>query len=378
MGGVVHEVDYYELLGVDRTASATEIKSAYRSLAKALHPDTGGTPGTFRLLQVAYDTLNDPARRAEYDRARTAAEVPAQAPHRTATRAPVRRRRPGRPRRRDFGDDPGFIPNVAEIDPDTIEWWQHAGTGKRDAPRDGAGHATLLVACGGLLLLLILLLLPVEFATPVLVIWLAMAAIVVAIGIWLVRRHLTAERANRELLDEFGEDVVFGRAGADRDQWGEQLTAELLSRYLTRLPGARIFHSLAWPGSVFADVDHAVLSGRRLVLIESKLWPPGHYSVDETGALWRDDHLFRGGATRLPGAISAYQDLLPEVEIRGAVIIYPMRAGRVTTEPEIDVPAPPMTPEQFVREIGDWLAAKPSTVDGDTFRKVLGQVVSAG
>ncbi|WP_369794670.1 J domain-containing protein, partial [Kutzneria sp. 744] len=36
------------------------MKSAYRALAKVMHPDAGGTAGTFRLLQVAYETLTTP------------------------------------------------------------------------------------------------------------------------------------------------------------------------------------------------------------------------------------------------------------------------------------------------------------------------------
>jgi hypothetical protein len=128
---------------------------------------------------------------------------------------------------------------------------------------------------------------------------------------------------------------------------------------------------------VFADVDHAVLCGRRLVLVESKLWLPGHYEADDTGGLWRNDHPFRGGALRLPQAVAAYREWLPDVQVRGAVVIYPSREGVVTASEDVpDVPAPPMTPDQFVTEMGSWLAAEPASVHRPTFRAVLGQLVT--
>lgn len=46
---------------------------------------------------------------------------------------------------------------------------------------------------------------------------------------------------------------------------------------------------------MFADVDHAVLCGKRLVLIESKIWLPGHYETAEDGRLLRNGRPFRGG-----------------------------------------------------------------------------------
>src|ERR1700756_404986 len=63
--------DYYELLGVPRKASAKDIRTAFRKLARKYHPDLN--PGDksaeekFKQLQEAYDVLSDSKKRQMYD-----------------------------------------------------------------------------------------------------------------------------------------------------------------------------------------------------------------------------------------------------------------------------------------------------------------------
>jgi molecular chaperone DnaJ len=65
------EKDYYGTLGVASTATAKEITSAYRKLAKKNHPDANpGKEEAFKEISAAYDVLGDPERRKEYDEVR--------------------------------------------------------------------------------------------------------------------------------------------------------------------------------------------------------------------------------------------------------------------------------------------------------------------
>ena len=63
--------DYYKILGIRRGATTSEVKSAYRKLARLRHPDVN--PGSekaareFALLSKAYQILKDPQERAYYD-----------------------------------------------------------------------------------------------------------------------------------------------------------------------------------------------------------------------------------------------------------------------------------------------------------------------
>jgi DnaJ-class molecular chaperone len=64
--------DHYQTLGVPRTASAEDIRKAYRELARKyhpdLHPDDEAAKGKFKQVQSAFDVLNDPGKREMYDR----------------------------------------------------------------------------------------------------------------------------------------------------------------------------------------------------------------------------------------------------------------------------------------------------------------------
>lgn len=354
------EVDYYELLGVSRDASPAEIKAAYRVRAKRTHPDGGGAHGTFQALSEAYRTLRDPVERAGYDR-------------RLSGTATLRRRRSESA----FGADAGFRPPRPRPATHTIGWWQRVDPQARVryVPSPAFGSAPGIGALAFGLIVVLPLVLPVDFPPWLLAVWLMLLAAEVGLLVVVVRRYRTAASTQRAVESEFGVRV-HGAPPEEPDQHVERLTARMLSDYLTRLPGVRIFHGLALPGSVFCDIDHAVLCGDRLVLLDSVSWLPGHYTVDGSGQVWRNGHAFRGGTVGLADHVAAYRRVLPHLDVQGVVVAYPSRAGRITTRNADGAPVPVLTPQDVVRTVGGRLADDPVTVDREAFLRVAEQVRS--
>lgn len=72
--------DYYEVLGIDKNTSETDIKKAYRKLAKQYHPDMNpgdkASEAKFKEVSEAYEVLSDPQKKANYDQFGHAASDP--------------------------------------------------------------------------------------------------------------------------------------------------------------------------------------------------------------------------------------------------------------------------------------------------------------
>jgi molecular chaperone DnaJ len=118
--------DYYEVLGVSRTADDKEIKAAYRNLAKRLHPDAN--PGdksaehAFKEVGEAYEALKDPQKRAAYDRFGHAAFD-------------------GNSRGPGSGFGPEFSSSMSDIFEDLFGEFMGGGGGRRAGRRGSSGMA---------------------------------------------------------------------------------------------------------------------------------------------------------------------------------------------------------------------------------------------
>ncbi|GDY31186.1 J domain-containing protein [Gandjariella thermophila] len=423
-------VDYYDLLGVKRGASTDEIKKAYRSKARKLHPDRGGDAAWFSLLSEAYQTLADPGRRATYDRRESVrSRIERSVPEKAESARP---KAPTGPRVPDL--DAAQIPWRRRVDPDTEVAWtppfDHdrrplsiAGaiwgalwlvgtvgsvTGAINASIPGIADAAVLlvmvvpglhvVLCMtgrwlaplgwmsyGLALLLgvggIGLMVTGHMITGLLLLMFGAGIPVVAV---FALRDARARVADRMFTPEIRARRVFGRPaparifGASvrhpheaRRELAVRLTADLLARYVTDIPSARVFHQVTWPGTEFPEVDHAVLCGHRLVLIDSMIWPGGRYTVDRQGYIQRDGKSFGGGALVLGEAARAFQLLLPRLEVRGVVLVWPETSDAAASSTWEGTDVAVTGAEGFVREVGDWLAGQPTTVDRNVLAVLL-------
>jgi hypothetical protein len=97
-------------------------------------------------------------------------------------------------------------------------------------------------------------------------------------------------------------------------------TSELLAD-LVAIPSVRIFHGVRPAGPNLPLIPHAISSGRRLILIESVAWPPGHYEMTPEGRI-HCDGTYIGQSTRsLTDSMRHWRKALPKRHHVSAMVV---------------------------------------------------------
>jgi curved DNA-binding protein CbpA len=123
------ETDHYRVLQVDPSADLEVIQAAYRVLARRFHPDHAGNDAAMKRLNAAWEVLQDPNRRSEYDRKRSSGQTSQEAVVTTGPKRGFSENHAGPPPGRAFGTvltygryEGWSLGQIATVDPEFLEW----------------------------------------------------------------------------------------------------------------------------------------------------------------------------------------------------------------------------------------------------------------
>lgn len=249
----------YEVLGLTQSATAEQIKSAYRRAARDTHPDHGGSSERFHLVSEAYQVLSDPEQRSAYDlrlgRGGTAGVPSGSSPVRPAASAAAAAS--GRPAPNpDFGKSPVFVPDFSPQNPP-------------------------------------------------------------AIPLAMIGRQVNGEPVRPGLFKRLGSS-----AGARFDAENLTIGL-LANSLLPDYPAGRLVNSLHIPDSGprggSLDIGHVLLGGYRMAVIDSLLSSPGAYYWDGVQLRHRGHAV---GSLRLADAVSTLQERFPDQLVSGWLVLH--------------------------------------------------------
>ncbi|WP_282853068.1 J domain-containing protein [Gulosibacter sediminis] len=159
-----------------------------------------------------------------------------------------------------------------------------------------------------------------------------------------------------------------------RRQYAEQLIGPTLDA-LERIPGVRIVHGLRLPDGdeTISTISHAVLCGRRLALIDDRLWHPGTYGLDARGHVVRNGEPGSVPLDEFPHRVTRFRETFAEVaQVRGWLAITPDGPGEFAVDNSRTWQHVRLaSPESLLREVGEWLAVEGEQVDRLLLRDVL-------
>jgi hypothetical protein len=250
---------HYQVLRVPVTATAKEIKVAYRKAARTSHPDHGGDAAAFRQVTLAYETLIDAKRRADYDRSYGSGSS-------------------------GFGAGPAG--EGAHFDAPAAGSRASAHVRRPNTPRNTAADAPVYAP--------------------------SFEAVLLAGEVPLIPEELARQQVH-------GMPRKRGIFGAEARIQREMRTVQLLSRQiLPAIPAARLINGLQSPADN-SHIDHVLLSGYRMAIIGSMLLPPGAYAWNGSALT----HGGRSIAPpQLAHVVRRMQDIFPELNVTGWTVVH--------------------------------------------------------
>lgn len=178
----------------------------------------------------------------------------------------------------------------------------------------------------------------------------------------------------------------FGTANVMDGIAGEKLTSVEVGYFLGQIPGVKIVNGLQFPGSKTADIDHAIVCGDKVALVDSKAWAPGSYTMeqgqeairqDNGNGTWayRDTHM-HAGATGMAERLQLLG--LHRAQVRGFIVVHPKSLDQPTSLGSHQCSAynKLVTSQQLLVELGTWFTEDPEKA-GQIDRGLLSTIVAS-
>lgn len=363
------EDTFYDVLGLSRGASDSDIKSAYKKLLHTVHPDKdGGNSYLFRRVQEAWSILGIPALRREYDASLGEARD---------TPPDAGRQEPSEGREAPSAEGWPRIPPVRRSQ---LQWLNHI---KLDAPVRVEPHfiegwGRMLVWSGAITLVMGILAV-LTLVGHVYLAFLGSALLGIGSG-FMVRRSLAQRKSALELDAEMSRPLVlesnlYGRPGgtgrplSGKERYVRSLTGRVVEPLVSLIPGAKLLHMLESPNGDI--VDHGVLVGHRLVLMSGQVSPPGKYTCDSYGDLLCDGNPVPFEGAELELAAKEWRRALPGVEVAPVLVLHQASPGTLRVVLPSQYPLTVIPAEELLQVVGEWLAPEAGVIDRFLLRRLL-------
>ena len=161
--------------------------------------------------------------------------------------------------------------------------------------------------------------------------------------------------------EAFGEERAKAAAAAERE-------SALLLDELIADQRFTVFHGLRFPGSRNADIDHAVVCGNRVLLIDTKCWRGEAFSVDRYGSILVDGRHVAHGESHMPAAAEGLMNKNPVPLEVSVLLLFIGRDGFVPDVGYVGVgpyPSRVANVRDVFAEVMEWAAQGPDEVDLD-------------